>query len=123
MDKKAKIMVVEDEPEILELYALKFNNEGFSVVEATHGKQGLKLAKKEKPDLILLDIIMPRMDGFSVLKKLKKESSTKDIPVILLTNLGEERDIKEGQKLGAVDYLVKARHTAGEVVEKVREFL
>ncbi len=76
-----------------------------------------------KPDLILLDIIMPKLDGFSVLKSLKENSSTKSTPVILLTNLGQDEDIKKGNELGAAGYLVKANLTPGQVVEKIKEVL
>ena len=121
--KPVKILFIEDEPKILELYTLKFQNEGFFVIQAKHGKEGLKLAKKEKPDLILLDIILPKMDGFEVLKKIKLDKSTANIPVVLLTNLGEHRDMQEGRRLGALDYLVKANYTPAEVVKKVEAYL
>jgi len=120
---KTKILLIEDEQDILELYTLQFQNEGFLIVSADRGEAGLKLAREEKPDIILLDIILPKMDGFKILKKLKSNSATRDIPVIMLTNLGGQRDVEEGQRLGAKDYLVKANYTPEQVVEKVREFL
>ena len=81
------------------------------------------MAKKENPDVILLDIILPQMDGFSVLKKLKSDSATKNFPVILLTNLGQDGDVKKGLELGAIDYLIKANYTPSQVVEKVKSLL
>ena len=91
--------------------------------KALDGEAGLKMVAEEKPELILLDIIMPKLDGFSVLKRLKANEATKDIPVVLLTNLGQNEDVDKGQKLGAVGYLVKANLTPSEVVKKVKEFL
>lgn len=124
MDNKAtKVLVVEDDKMILDMYTLKFAQEGYKVVQAENGKDGLAMAKKESPDIILLDIILPQMDGFTVLKKLKSDSSTKNMPVVLLTNLGQDGDVKKGLELGAVDYLIKANYTPSQVVEKVKSLL
>jgi len=120
-DKKMKILLVEDEEMLANMYEVKFQNEGFDLIKALDGMQGLELAKKEKPDFILLDIIMPKMDGFSVLKALKDEPTTKDVPVMLLTNLGQEEDVKRGKELGSVGYLVKANVTPSEVVDAVKK--
>lgn len=105
------------------MYVQKFKKHGFEVFSAYDGAAGLKLVEEEKPDIILLDIIMPKMDGFVALKKLKSNAATKDIPVILLTNLGQEEDVKKGQELGAQDYFIKANHTPQEVVDKVKTVL
>ena len=118
-----KILLIEDEAMLLEMYTLKFSEGGFKVIQAKDGESGLELAKKEKPTLILLDIIMPKLDGFAVLKRLKENEITKDIPIILLTNLGQDEDIKKGLALGAVDYFIKANHTPTQIVEKVKETL
>lgn len=120
-DKKIKVLLIEDEEMLANMYEVKFKNEGFDLIKALDGAQGLKLAKSEKPDFILLDIIMPKMDGFSVLKSLKEDMETKNIPVVLLTNLGQEEDIDRGKKLGAVGYLVKANITPAEVVAEVKQ--
>ncbi|KKT00861.1 MAG: hypothetical protein UV78_C0074G0005 [Parcubacteria group bacterium GW2011_GWA2_43_17] len=87
------------------------------------GETGLELMKTHKPDLVLLDIIMPKLDGFSVLKKIKEDPATKNVPVILLTNLGQDEDVKKGNNLGAAGYLVKANLTPAQVVDKVKEYL
>jgi len=105
------------------LYAEKFEMEGYVVFIATNGFDGLKIANEKIPDFILLDIIMPKMDGFVTLKRLKKNPKTKDIPVILLTNLGQEDDVNKGRSLGAVDYFIKANHTPSEIVQKVKDLL
>ncbi len=123
MTKKKKVLIVEDEKMLSEMYMTKFNMDGFEVVQAFDGKEGLDKAKTENPDIILLDIIMPKLDGFIVLRELKLDDSLKKIPVLLLTNLGQEDDIKKGKKLGAEDYFVKANHSPAEIVEKVKKLL
>ncbi|MCD4760281.1 response regulator [bacterium] len=122
-DKKTKILLIEDEEMLANMYEVKFKNEGFELEKALDGAEGLEKAKSIKPDFILLDIIMPKMDGFSVLKALKEDDSTKDIPVMLLTNLGQDEDIEKGKTMGAVGYLVKANITPSEVVEEVKKKL
>ncbi|TSC95368.1 MAG: response regulator receiver sensor signal transduction histidine kinase [Parcubacteria group bacterium Athens1014_10] len=122
-EKQTKILIIEDEEILLKMYSLKFSNNNFKVFQANNGTTGLEIAKKEMPAIILLDIIMTQLDGFGVLEELKKDKKTKNIPVILLSNLGQEDDIKKGQKLGAVDYLIKANMTPIQVVNKVNEIL
>ncbi len=117
------VLLVEDDQWIVEMYEMKLKAEGFDVMVALDGKVGLELAIQEKPNLILLDVILPEMDGFSVLRNLKNEPFVRDIPVILLTNLGQDGDVKRGLDLGAQDYLVKANFTPSEVVSKVKSFL
>jgi DNA-binding response OmpR family regulator len=121
--KKIKVLIVEDDPFLLKMYAEKFEIENFSVFIAEDGKKGLKIAAKEIPDIILLDIILPEMSGFDVLKELKANDGTKRIPVILLTNLSQRDDINKGLSLGANDYLIKAHFMPSEVVEKVKALL
>ncbi len=118
---KKTILLVEDDTMISTMYKTKFEQAKFEVLMADNGADGLELALNNKPDLILLDIIMPQLDGFAVLERLKMSSKTKNIPVILLTNLGTEEDIQKGQELGAKDYLVKANLTPAEVLDKVKK--
>ncbi len=120
---KIKILVVEDDAFLAGMYVTKLNLEGFDVEVAENGEQGLKQALEVKPRIILLDIILPKMSGFDVLQDLKKDPKTKDIPVILLTNLGQREDVKKGLDLGAVDYLIKAHFMPSEVVEKIKKLL
>ncbi|MFA6307830.1 MAG: response regulator [Patescibacteria group bacterium] len=122
-DKKIKILLIEDEEMLANMYEVKFKNEGFDLEKALDGAEGLAKAKANKPDFILLDIIMPKMDGFSVLKALKEDETTKNIPVMLLTNLGQEEDIAKGKELGSVGYLVKANITPAEVVAEIKKKL
>lgn len=122
-DIKRKILLVEDDTFILEMYATKLLNFGYDVVTAMDGSEALKVAKEKRPDFILLDLVLPSMDGFEVLKELKSMPDTKSIPVVLLTNLGERRDVAQGLKLGADDYLIKAHFTPSEVIEKIQSLL
>ena len=105
------------------IYQKKFEMEGFKISTSDNGEKGLADAKKKKPDIILLDVLLPKMDGFSVLKQLKEDVATKNIPVILLTNLGQKDDVEKGLEAGAVDYLIKAHFKPSEIVEKVRKVL
>lgn len=122
-DQKIKVLLVEDDKMIIDMYTLKFTQEGFDVTQAENGKDGLDKASQVDPDVILLDIILPQMDGFTVLKALKEDDKTKDVPVVLLTNLGQDGDVKKGLELGATDYLIKANFTPAQVVDKVKSVL
>lgn len=122
-DKKYSVLLVEDEKMLADMYSTKFSMEGFATHTAYDGESGFEMAKQVEPDIILLDIIMPKLDGFAVLKMLRDEPATKKTPVILLTNLGQDEDIKKGKHLGATDYFVKANHTPAEIVNKVRSVL
>ena len=101
--KKVSILLVEDDTFLAGIYSTKLRIEGFAVSHAPDGARGLELARRERPELILLDILMPKMDGFQVLEELKKDPKTKGMPVIMLTNLGQKEDVDRGVKLGAVD--------------------
>ncbi|MBP9802482.1 response regulator [Patescibacteria group bacterium] len=120
---RAKILLIEDEEMLANMYEVKFQNEGFEITKALDGASGLELAKSIQPDLVLLDVIMPKMDGFSVLKSIREDASIKDLPVILLTNLGQDEDVQKGKELGVVGYLVKANVTPAEVVEAAKREL
>lgn len=108
---------------ISSMYKTKFEADGFSVLIADNGAVGLESAKKAKPDIIMLDVILPQLDGFSVLEAIKKDAAMKKIPVIMLTNLGTDEDKKKGEKLGALDYLVKASLTPAQVSAKIKQAL
>lgn len=120
---KPHILLVEDDVFLAGIYQKKFEMEGFKVSIADNGEKGLVDAKKKKPRLILLDILLPKLDGFAVLEKLKADPTTKIIPVILLTNLGQKDDVEKGLQGGAVDYLIKAHFKPSEIVDKVKEVL
>lgn len=117
------ILLIEDDAFISRMYSEKLSLEGFNVIAATDGLVGWEKAQSDQPDIILLDIMLPKMDGWEVLDHLKAEAVTKDIPVILLTNLGSRKDIERGLELGAIDYLIKAHFIPSEVVEKIKSFV
>lgn len=121
--KKIKVLVVEDDSFLAGIYTTKLGLEGFEVFSAGDGEAGLKMAKKEIPDIILLDILMPKMDGFEVLDELKKDPTTQKLPVIILTNLGQKEDVERGLKGGAADYLIKAHFVPADTVAKIRKVL
>ena len=118
-----KVLIVDDDAFLSGIYATKLELEGFGVATARDGEEGVKAALKEKPDLILLDVLMPKLDGFEALKRLKADPETKSIPVIMLTNLGQKEDIEKGIEEGAVDYLIKAHFVPAEAVAKIKKVL
>ncbi len=118
-----KILIVEDDKFLRELIAKKLTKENYDTVEAIDGEEGVKKVKEEKPDLILLDLILPGIDGFEVLSRIKEDPVLAQIPVIILSNLGQREDIDRGLGLGASDYLIKAHFTPGEIIEKIRAIL
>lgn len=118
-----KILIIEDDKFLRELIAQKLIKEGYEVDGAIDGEEGLKKIKKDKPDLILLDLILPGVDGFEVLARTKEDPKVSTIPVIILSNLGQKDDVEKGLKLGAVDYLIKAHFTPGEIIEKIKQAL
>ncbi len=118
-----KILLIEDDLSLLKIYSNKLRNSGFDVSVATTGDEGLRKARVEKPDLVLLDLILPGKDGFMVLEELKEMPETKESPVIILSNLGQEADIQKGNELGAAEYLVKADVSLVDLVEKIRSYL
>jgi len=115
------ILIVEDEPTLQKALSIALEREGYEVKSALEGEAGLKLAKESKPNLILLDLILPKIDGFEILAELKKDESTKEIPVIILTNLESSQDIEKALVLGAKTYLVKANYDLKDVILKVKE--
>ena len=118
-----KIVIVEDEEILIKVLKEKFEKEGFKVSLAADGVEALSVIKKAKPDLVLLDLVLPKKDGFEVLEEMKASGDLKMIPVIVLSNLGQDEEIKRALNLGAKDYLVKTQHPINEVVEKVRDYL
>ncbi len=118
-----KILFIEDESALQKAVTRVLSETGYEMVSALDGVIGLELAKKEKPDLILLDLILPRMDGFAVLESLKKDLETQAIPVVVLSNLETSEDVERIMALGALAYLVKANYGLEEIVQKVKEFL
>ncbi|MBI2042576.1 MAG: response regulator [Candidatus Nealsonbacteria bacterium] len=124
MDNQVKrILIIDDEEAVQKILISKLSGAGFEPLSAMDGKEGLKATKKERPDLILLDIVMPVMDGISYLKELKKDPEVKDIPILILTNLASDEMVQKSLEQGVTDYLVKADYTLDELVEKINEKL
>lgn len=122
-DVKPTILLVEDDAALIDMYTVRIKEEGLPLLVASDGLTGLALAKEHKPAAILLDVMLPKMDGFAVLQELKKEPSTASIPVLLLTNLAQHGDMEKGKQLGAEDYVIKSSLTPGQVVEKIKSLL
>ena len=123
MSKANKILFIEDESALQKTFGDMLKNQGYEMISAINGEIGLRLAKTKNPDLILLDLILPKLAGLDVLKQLKQDSKTKNIPVIILTNLEDMENIEKALSLGARTYLVKANYALEEVMEKIEKAL
>jgi DNA-binding response OmpR family regulator len=121
--KRTKVMLVEDDPLLVRMYEKAFGLLGYDIELAFNGEDGFKKIKeaKEKPTVILSDVMMPKMNGLEMLKKIKGDDELKNIPLVLLTNLAEEKDAIAGLTLGAIAYLVKSQYSPKEIVEKLKE--
>ena len=122
-DKKAKILIVEDEVILSKTCADGLSDEGFEVLEARNGKEGLELALREKPDLILLDLLMPVMDGLTMASQLRLDDWGRNVPIIILTNLSDNNKISEALKHGIFDFLVKSDWKLADMIARVKERL
>jgi CheY-like chemotaxis protein len=119
----AKILLIEDDLFVQRMYQRMFGHQSFELVFASNGNEGLELAQKLKPNLIMLDILLPGLSGLEVLERLKAEGITKEIPVFILSNLADEVTIDTAKKLGAEEYIVKADFSPAQVVEQVKKHL
>lgn len=117
------ILIVEDEEFLVRALKDNFESEGCSVDSAVNGDEAIERIKKQRPDIILLDLLMPKRDGFYVLEEVRKSPEWKLIPMIVLSNLGGDAEIKRALEMGADDYFVKSQHPIEEVIEKVKEYL
>lgn len=118
-----EILLVEDDPFLVDMYKTRLEREGFKVNVVKNGKDFFRALSKTKPELILLDIILPYVDGWEILKELKKKEEYKNIKVIVLSNLSQKEDIEKSKKLGAEMFLVKAHFTPSEIIEKIKEII
>lgn len=119
----SKILIIEDDKFLRELISRKLTKEGYDIEEAIDGEQGVKKVLEVKPDLVLLDLILPGMNGFEVLEKVKDNPKVSKIPIIILSNLGQKDEVEKGLKLGAIDFLIKAHFTPEEIVDKIKTVL
>lgn len=122
MDKK-KILIVDDEEQIRNVLIVKLEGSGFDVVDAKDGKTGLEVALNQKPDLMLLDLVLPEMDGMTLLGRLREDPRGRNLPVIILSNLESAEDVEECRKKGVYDYLVKTDWSLDDVVKKIKSAL
>ena len=120
---KKKILIIEDDEHVSKVYEMKFLKEGYSTVLVANGEQAVEKVTSEKPNLIILDLMVPRKDGFAILEEIKKNPSTASIPVLVLSNLGGKDDQKRALGLGANDYMVKVENSMQEVIERAKKFL
>ncbi|MGC9603540.1 MAG: response regulator [Minisyncoccia bacterium] len=123
MDNPKKILLVEDEPMLSNLLKQRLEQEGIVVTAVPDGIEAVKVLKQEKPDLILLDIILPKMSGFEVMEEMKGDPTIQSAPVVIVSNLGQVGDVERAQKFGAVGYFVKAQLSIEDLVSKVKGFL
>ena len=121
MKNSKKILIIEDEPDILELLVDKFVSEKFKVLQSTSAEKGIKLALANKPDFILLDIILFKMDGITMLKKLRQNPWGKNVPVIILSNVTDQTKVSEAMRLGVYDYIIKTNLILNDLVKQVKE--
>jgi len=117
------ILLIEDDPFLIDIYTTKLKESGFKVEVATNGEEGIIKAQETKPNLIVLDIVLPQIDGWEILKEIKANPNLKKIPVVILSNLGQKSEVEKGIKLGAVKYLIKAHFTPSEVIEEIKKVL
>jgi len=117
------ILLIEDDPFLVDLYNTKLKEENFEVEIAVSGREGLRKFKEKKPDLILLDIVLPDLDGWEVLEEIKKLNKLNDLKIVVLSNLTERGDVKRAQELGAAKYLIKSHFTPTEVVQEIKKIL
>ena len=117
------ILLIEDDPFLIDIYVTKLKEEGYFVSVAEDGEEGLRMLSQKKPDLLLLDIVLPNFNGWEILRKVKRNDVLKDLKVIILSNLGEKDEIEKGLNLGATKYLVKARYTPTEVIKEIKKIL
>lgn len=120
---KKTIVIIEDENILQKALNIEVLSAGYEVISASNGEAGLEVIKKTEPDLVLLDLVMPSMNGFEVIEKMKKSKATKNIPIIVLSNLGQEEDKKKALKMGADDYFVKSSTNLEYVTEKIENVL
>lgn len=122
-DEAAPILLIEDESFLRNLLTMRLQREGFTVEIAEDGVEGVEKIKSLRPRLVLLDLILPKMNGFELLQQVAEDPQLAKIPVIIISNLGQESDIERGKALGAIEYYVKARLSIDDLITKVREFM
>jgi DNA-binding response OmpR family regulator len=123
MPDKKKVLIIEDDPHISKVYVIKLGQEGFDAIQAMDGEEGLNKMAEVKPDLVMLDLMLPKKDGFWVMQEMSKKPEIANTPVVVLSNLGQEQDKERAYQLGAKDYMVKADNPIKEVIDRVKKLL
>lgn len=119
----AKILLVEDDPFLTTMYKTRFTSEGHEVMTAQDGESALNILRKTPPNLVILDVMLPKLGGFSVLEEMQKTDTLKKIPVVVLTNLADEESMKKAKEFGIKEFLVKAQHTPTQIFETIKKYL
>ncbi len=114
-----KILLIEDDPLLIDIYTTKLQQSGFEVQTVEEGEKAVTAIQQERPDIVLLDIVLPHVDGWEILQQVQASEELKRIPIVILSNLGQKEEIEKGLRLGAVRYLIKAHYTPSQVVEEV----
>lgn len=122
-ERKKKIVIIEDDEHISRIYGMKFTKEGYDTVFVTSGEQAVEKIASEMPNLVILDLMMPKRDGFGVLEDIKKNPNLSKIPVLVISNLGQQSDRERATELGASDYMIKVNNSMQEVVDKAKSYL
>ena len=118
-----KILIVEDDPLLVKMYMTKFKAEGFNIIHAKDGMDGWEKIKSEKPDMVILDVMMPRMSGKDLLKAIRMTEGIKNLPILMMSNINNPKEIEELKKYGVKEFLVKADNTPNQIVTKVKQYL
>jgi len=118
-----QILLIEDDPFLIDIYVTKFKESGFSVEVANDGESALRYLEEKKPDLVILDIVLPQIDGWEILRKIKSAPGLKNLKVIILSNLSQKEEVERGINLGSMKYLIKAHYTPSQVVEEIKEII
>ena len=118
-----KILLVEDDPLLIDIYTIKLKGAGFEVTVLDRGERVLKLIEEQKPDLVILDVVLPHVDGWEILRAIKESKTVRDTKVMILSNLGQKEEIEKGLALGANRYLIKAHYTPSQAVAEVQKLI
>ena len=117
------ILLIEDDPFLIDIYSTKLKEAGFTIEVAIDGEEALRKVKEKNPDLVVLDIVLPQIDGWEILKKIKSEDKFRNLKIIILSNLGQKEEVEKGISLGATKYLIKAHYTPSQIVEEIKKVL
>lgn len=123
IQEKKKVLLIEDDPQIYKVYEIQLKKEGVLTVVADDGDEAVELFKKEKPDLVVLDLMLPKRDGFGVLEYIRKSEKNNNVPIIVISNLGQKGDKIRAMELGANLYMIKVDHSIKEIINKIKDFI